>query len=244
MEKAVNRLLIIFLLGTIAFGTLMYKYRNADHDSLFEEAYTFELCEYIEIDVSRMSVTLVPYDEPDITVAYKNDKPLDFETGDNSLFITESSQLLVSLFTGDKSDFSLYLYLPRQSYREISVYTGLGNVMAGRIDSQMLTINTESGNIICDDSISRLNLSTISGKIDVDYELIADGTEINSRRGNVDFNVHPKSEFSVDFNTKTGTCECDFSDGEFMGTYKYTFNGGGNTINAYIEEGVLSIREK
>ncbi|MGN0679792.1 MAG: hypothetical protein ACI4JS_09035, partial [Oscillospiraceae bacterium] len=97
MEKAVNRLLIFSILAALAFGALTYKFRNADHDSLFEEAYAFDLCEYIDVDVSRMSVMLIPYDEPTISVAYKNDKPLEFEGGDNRLSITESNGFVVSL---------------------------------------------------------------------------------------------------------------------------------------------------
>jgi len=244
MEKAVNRLLIFSLLAAIAFGALTYKFRNADHDSLFEEAYELEHLEYIEVDVSRMLVMLIPYDEPNITIAYTNDRPLIFETGDNSLTITESSEFVVSLFAGDESRFSLYLYLPRESYREISVYTSSGKISVGRVDAQSITAGTESGDIFFEDSISRLNLSTISGKIDVDFELIVDGTEIDSRRGSVDLTVPEDSQFSVDFDTETGMCDCELSDTAPIGSYEYMFNGGGNRIGAYVEQGILTIKEK
>ena len=244
MEKTVNRLLVFFLLGAIVFGALMYKFRNAEHDSLLEEAYVFDFCEYIEVDVSRMPVMLIPYDESDISVAFTNDNPLEFEIGDNSLTITESSDFVVSLFTGSEADFSLYVYLPRKSYREISVYTGSGNVTVGRVDAQSITAGTESGNILFEDCISRLNLSTISGKIDVDFEFIADGTEITSRTGDVALSVLPNSKFSVDFDTKTGTCECELSANAPGGSFDYTFNGGGKRVGAYVEQGVLAIREK
>lgn len=244
MEKAVNRLLIFSLVAALAFGALTYKFRNADHDSLFEEAYSFDLCEYIDVDVSRMSVVLIPYDEPTISVAYKNDKLLEFEVGDNSLSITESNGFVVSLFAGDESDFSLCLYLPRTAYREISVYTGTGNITAGRVDAISLTANTGSGDIICDDAISRLNLSTISGKMDVDFEMVAEGTQIRSRKGDVDFSVPPDSSFTLDFDTKTGLCDCELNNGSPMGTYQYVFNGGDNKVSAYVEQGILTVKEK
>lgn len=244
MEKKINRLLIFSLLAALVFAALTYKFRNADHDSLFEEAYSFDLCEYIDVDVSRMSVMLIPYDEPTISVAYKNDKPLEFEVGDNKLSITESNGFVVSLFAGDESDFSLCLYLPKTAYREISVYTGTGNINAGRVDAISLTANTGSGNIICDDAISRLNLSTISGKMDVDFEMVAEGTEIRSRKGNVDFVVPSGSSFTLDFDTKTGLCDCQFIQGPPMGTYQYVFNGGDNNVSAYVEQGILTVKEK
>ncbi len=236
--------MIFSLVAALAFGALTYKFRNADHDSLFEEAYSFELCEYIDVDVSRMSVMLVPYDEPTISAAYKNDRPLEFEMGDNKLSITESNGFVVSLFAGDESDFSLCLYLPKTAYREISVYTGTGKIVAGRVDALSLTACTESGDIICDDAISRLNLSTTSGKTDVSFEMVAEGSEIRSGKGNVDLSVPHNSSFSLDFDTKTGLCDCELISGSPMGAYQYTFNGGGSRISAYVEQGILTIKEK
>lgn len=244
MEKRVNFLMIFSLVAALAFGALTYKFRNADHDSLFEEAYSFELCEYIDVDVSRMSVMLVPYDEPTISVAYKNDRPLEFEMGDNKLSITESNRFVVSLFAGDESDFSLCLYLPETAYREIAVYTGIGRIIAGRVDALSLTASTGSGDIICDDAISRLNLSTISGKMDIDLEMVAEGSEIRSRKGNVELTVPHKSGFTLDFDTKTGICDCDFIQDTPMGAYQYVINGGGNQISAYVEQGILTVKEK
>lgn len=244
MEKAVNRLLIISILGAILFGALTYKFRNADHDSLFEEAYEFEMLQYIDVDVSRMPVMLIPYDQPNITAYYTNDKPLNFEVGDNRLTVTESSKLMVSLFAGDKSQFFLYLYLPAATYREITVYTGSGNIAVGGLDARSITAGTESGDILCENSISRLNLSTTSGKIDVDFDNIADGTEIDSVRGDVNLSVPIKSGFSVDFETKTGTCDCALSEAAPVGSYEYIFNGGGKRVGAYVEQGLLTIREK
>ncbi len=164
-----------------------------------------------------MSVMLIPYDEPTISVAYKNDRLLEFEEGDNRLSITENNGFVVSLFAGDESDFSLCLYLPRTAYREISIYTGTGKIMAGRVDALSLSASTGSGDIICDDAISRLNLSTISGNMDVDFEMVAEGSEIRSRKGKVDLTVPHRSSFTLDFETKTGQCECDFIQGEPIG---------------------------
>lgn len=244
MEKVINRLLIFALLATICFGVLTYKFRNDEHGILAQEELLFEVCDYIDIDVSRMTVTIVPYDEPYIKAVYKNDKPLDFEIGDNSISLTESSKLVVSLFTGDESDYMLYVYLPERAYREISVYTGVGGINAGRIDAQTITVGSNSGDILFDDAISRMNISTISGEVTVDFEMVADGTEIHSRRGNVNLSVSSEAQFSVDFETKSGNCDCSLSKFAPIGNYTYNFNGGGRSVAAYVEEGTLSINEK
>ncbi len=244
MEKVINRLLIIALLGTICFGALTYKFRNDEHGILAQEELLFEVCDYIEVDVSRMTVTLVPYEGENLKVVYKNDKPLDYEIGDNSISLTESSKLVVSLFTGDESDYMLYLYLPERAYREIKVYTGVGSINAGRIDAQSITVSSNSGDILLDDVISRMNISTISGDVSVDFEMLADGTKIHSRRGNVELCVSSETQFSVDFETKSGYCDCSLSKFAPLGSYTFNFNGGGRNIEAYVEEGALSINEK
>ncbi len=244
MEKKVTWLMVFSLIAALIFGALTYKFRNAAHDSLFEEAYSFDLCEYIDVDVSRMSVMLIPYDEPTISVAYKNDRLLEFEEGDNRLSITESNGFVVSLFAGDESDYSLCLYLPRTAYREISIYTSTGKIMVGRVDAISLTAGTGSGDIICDDAVSRLKLSTVSGNMDVDFEMVAEGGEVRSRKGNVNFTVPHKSSFTLDFDTKTGLFDCDFIQGESIGSYQYVFNGGDNHISAYVEQGILTVKEK
>lgn len=244
MEKIINKLLIFTLLGTIALGIVTYKFRNAEHDSLCEEEFLFERCEYIDIDVSRMNVMLIPYDEPYIKAVYKNDRPLNYELGDNRLTLTESSKLMVSLFTGDESEYSLQLYLPKEFYREITVYTGVGRITTGRIDALSLTAGSDSGDILIDDSISRLSLATTSGKITVDCEMLVDGSEIQSRRGDVELIVPDKTSFTVDFETETGYCNCKLSDTAPMGSYEYNFNGGGRRVGAFIREGVLTISEK
>lgn len=244
MEKIINRLLIFALLGTIGFSIVTYKFRNAEHDSLLEEEYLFETCDYIDIDVSRMKVMLIPYDEPHIKAVYKNDKPLNYEIGDNRLALTESSKLIVSLFTGDESDYALYLYLPKQSYRKITIYTGTGSIIAGRIDAQSLIAGSSSGDIILDDVISRLNISSLSGKITADFEMLADGTAIESRYGDVDITIPKGTAFTLDFDTQTGYCDCSLSDAAPLGSYEYNFNGGGKQLTAYVENGTLSVKEK
>lgn len=244
MEKIINKLLIFTLLGTIALSIVTYKFRNAEHDSLCEEEFLFERCEYIDIDVSRMNVVLIPYDEPHIKAVYKNDRPLEYELGDNRLSLTESSKLMVSLFTGDESDYSLQLYLPKEFYREITVYTGVGGIIAGRIDALSFTAGSDSGDILLEQSISRLNLSTTSGKITADCEMLVDGTEIQSRRGDVELIVPDRTPFTVDFETQTGYCNCKLTDAAPMGNYEYNFNGGGRRVGARITEGTLTITEK
>lgn len=242
MEKIVNKMLAVTFVFAVLFGGAAYLLRNTEHDTIAEGERDFELYEYIDIDLQRLDVTIIPYDGEDIRVSYKNDLPLAFEVGDNRLSITESTEFVVSLFAGRESEFGLYLYLPRVSFREIKVITGLGDVKIGRVDSGRLTVLTESGDILCEDMVSLGKLTTTSGYISVNFEYVISETEILSRRGDVDMTLPPESSVAVDFETDTGECHTDLWSGQAYGSRTYSFNGGDKLIYAAVEKGTLTIR--
>lgn len=178
MEKKVNKLLAVTFVLALLFGGCAYLFRNSEHDAIAEGEREFEVYEYIDVDLQRLSVTVIPYDGETLSVRYKNDLPLDFEIGDNRLSITESNDFVVSLFAGRESEYGLYLYIPKVSMRDIRIITGLGDVKIGKLDCQKLTVLTESGDIQCEDTISLCRLTTTSGHISVDFENVANGCEL------------------------------------------------------------------
>lgn len=244
MEKVINILLIGTLLGALIFGALAYHFRNAEHDSVTEGEYSFPVCDYIDIDLLKLPVTVVPYDGDEIVVAYKNDLPLSIETGDNSLMITESDMFVISLFAGGEAEFALNLYLPRRTYREIYIYTGNGTVRIGGVDCQKFSALTEGGDIICKGMNSLLNITTTSGFISVDFNTVVSDSEILSRNGNVELILPKDSSVAVDFETETGHCETNLWGGLIPGSYMFSFNGGDKLVHAVLDKGVLTIKEK
>lgn len=244
MEKIVNRLIVITLATAILFGAAAFHFRHAKHDSIFREERTFKMCEYLDIDLLKLPVILTPYDGEKISVSYTSDLPLEFSTGDNSLKITESDRFVISLFTGDPKEFGLYVYLPNRLYRDISVYSGQGDIRIGKIDCQSLSATTNSGNILCGNLISFGRFSTTSGNISVNYDDIVPNTEVFSKHGDVDLDFPSGSSVSVEFETQTGSCLTDLWDGAVTGSYTYSFNGGKHIIRAALEEGTLTIKEK
>lgn len=241
MERIVNKMLAFTFVCAAVFGLAAFMLRNTDHDIVAQDELEFELYEYIDVDLQRLDVTVIPYDGESIRVTYKNDLPLSFDLGDNRLSITESTDFVVSLFAGSESEFGLYLYLPRRSFRDIKIITGLGDVKIGRVDSSELTVLTESGDILCEDMVSLGKLTTTSGYIKVDFEYVIPETEILSRRGDVDISLPPESSVSVDFQTDTGECHTDLWSGQVYGSRVYSFNGGDKHITASVERGTLTI---
>ena len=244
MEKVVNRLMIVTLAAAVLFGALAFHFRNAKHDSVFHEELTFPMCEYIDIDLLKLPVTVIPYDSDKISVSYSGDLPLLFSTGDNLLKITESEEFVISLFTGSSKNFGLDLYLPQSLFREISVYTGTGSVKIGRVDCYNLSVITGSGDIRCDNLLSHGSFTTTSGRISINYDEIVTEAEIFSRKGNVDLDFPKNSSVSVEFETNSGTCITDLWSSSVTGSHVYSFNGGKKVIKATLEEGTLTIREK
>lgn len=244
MEKIVNRALVLTLIFAIFFGGLTFAFRNAEHDTVRQGEREFPLCEYINVNLQRLPVTVIPYDDECIRVSYKNDLPLDFTVGDNRLSITESEKFVVSLFTGSESEFGLYIYLPDEIYREITLYTGSGGVKIGRVDSRKLSVITESGDIMCENMITTGKFTTTSGFISLDIEEVISGTEIFSRKGDACVMFPSGSSVAVDFKTQTGQCVTDLWGGQVTGSYLYGFNGGGKLIEASLEKGILTIYEK
>ncbi len=244
MEKRINTLLIVTALMAAVFAVCAYHFRNDEHDSVLSEDREILLCEYIDIDLLRLDVTVIPYEGENIRVVYNNELPLDISLGDNKLSIEESDKFVISLFTGSRTDFGLYLYLPKEYYREVTICTGSGSVRVGGIDSELLTVITNSGDIISENSRSLSLLTTGSGNITLDCDVPVEKTMIQSRTGNAQIIFPAETAASVNFETISGELHTDLISGEVFGGGEYSFYGGNRPIYAALETGTLTISEK
>lgn len=244
MEKIVNRLLIVSLILAVVFGGLAFVFRDYPHDPVAGGEFGFPLQQYLDIDLQRLDVSLIPYDGEGIIVEYKNDRPLEMEIGDNELIITESDEFIVSLFAGSEAEFGVRIYLPETAYRDISIYTATGSVNVGSLECQKLSVVTESGNITLQSVTYPLSLSTTKGRIYADMDEVVGGTEILNREGSVDLTVPREVSFAVDFKTKDGQCRSDLIRQQIYGDFLYSFNGGKQQISVTAEHGTFTLNER
>ncbi len=243
-ERAVNRWLVITLILAAAFAAAAFLFQGKSLGTAKEGDESFPLCEYISIDLLKTNVTVIPTDEEKIRCVWRNDVPLTAELGDNSLTITESTDFVISLFAGDVRDYGMLLYLPREFYRDILIYTVSGNVTLGDVDSDKITVVTNSGSIVSENTRSMCSLVTGSGDIMLDFYRVIAGSGVQSRSGNAEI-VFPKgSSVALDFETDTGELSSDLISGSYSGSYMYSFNGGRHLIHAALETGVLTVSEK
>lgn len=244
MEKRVNVLLVVTAILTVIFGGLAYHFRDAEHDSAQTGDVLLPMCEYIDIEILRLDVEIIPYDGENIRVAYKNELPLALELGDNRLTVKESEEFVISLFAGSEAEFGLSVYLPEKSYREITVYTGGGNVSVDGADCEKMTIVTNGGDISVKNSVSLVNLVTGTGDILLDIAEVVQDSSVQSRSGNADIFIPKDGSVAVEFETNTGECVTELFSGNVYGSYKYSFNGGRRSVFASLESGTLTIAER
>lgn len=244
MEKAVNRLLVVFAVLAAVFGAGAYHFRNAPHGTAYEEELELAVCEYIDIDVLRLDVSVFPYEGEKILVKYANDLPLKFSVGDNSLTISESDEFVITLFAQDSARFGMSVYLPCEIYRAVTIYTGSGDVKLGALDAQRIDVTTGSGNITSTDTRSLVYLSSGSGDISLDFMSVIAESSIVTRSGNAQLFFPADSSVALDFETETGECKSDLFAGRAIGSYMYSINGGQDLIHATLEKGTLTVSGK
>lgn len=244
MEKAVNRLLVVFAALAAAFGAGAYYYRNAPHSTAYEEEIELAVCEYIDIDVLRLDVEVVPYDGDKIRVRYANDLPLKFSVGDNSLTISESDEFVITLFAQDSARFGMSVYLPQEIYRAITIYAGSGDVKLGALDAQRIDVTTGSGDIISENTRSLVYLQSGTGNITLDFAAVIAQSAIVTRSGNAQLMLPSDCSVALDFETETGECQSELFAGHAIGSYMYSINGGQELIHATLEKGTLTVSGK
>ena len=244
MEKKINKFLVVSLILGLLFGVAAYLFRNSPHASEAGGEFAFPPLEYLDIDLQKLGVELIPYDGEDIIVDYKNDRLLDMEIGDNTLTITESDDFIVSLFVGKRSEFGVKIYLPSKKYREITIYTATGAIDVSGIECQKLSAVTESGDITVSDMDYLASLVTTSGKIRADITEVVKDTDILNRSGDIEITIPPECSVAIDFRTKDGECVTDMISGQVYGDFLYAFNGGRRQISVTAEHGTFVFNEK
>ncbi len=243
MERAIDRWMLITAVAAVALAMCAFLFRSESKSAALEEELTLPLCEYIEIDVLKLDVMLMPTDEDDILIRYKSEVPLTIDTGDNSLSISESDEFVISLFADD-DDLGLYVYLPDEIYREVIVYTTSGSVKMGGINSEKITVVTNSGDILSEDTKSLVDLISGTGNVTLEFGTIVPESSVQLRKGNAEVVIPKGTPISIDFETDSGRLSSDMFSGSYKGSYIYSFNGGEQLIHATLDSGELRIEQK
>ncbi len=244
MNRAVNVWIIVTAVLSLVFGGCLWMFRGSEGTVEYHEGRnTTPVCSNIELDMIKTDVELIPYGGEDILFEYRSIVPITVLKGDNRLVVKESDQFQLEFMTGDDEELCFRLYLPKEIYSSITVYSTSGDVHIGRIDADLVTAVTKSGDILSTDTRSLVKLSSGSGDILLDFESVVADCSIDSRSGNAEI-IFPKgSSVALSYKTDTGSFECDLISGRVEGSYMYSFRGGGSLIHADVSSGILTVKE-
>lgn len=244
MNRVINRWLIVTGIFALIFAGLTWYFRDSEGNiSFYEGRNSVRICEYIEINMLKTDVELIPYTRDEIRVEYKSLMPISVMLGENRLVIEESDEFVLSFMTGSTEQFGLRVYLPKDIYKEITVYTSSGNVEVGRIDSEDITVVSKSGAISATETRSLVNLVSGTGDIILDFESVIAGSSIETRQGDALISFPAESSVALSYETETGEFSSDLLSGSVEGSYMYSFSGGNNLIHANIGSGTLTVEE-
>lgn len=245
MNRVLNRLIIVTAVLTLVFGVCTWLFRDSEGNAeYYRGSNSVEFCEYIDIDLLKTDVRLIPYSGDRIKFEYTSMVPITVMKGDNRVVITESDEFVLSFMTGDSSRFVLDLYLPREEYRGITVYTASGDVYMGGVKSKTVSVVTKSGSITSENTRSAVKFVSGSGNILLDFDKVVAASSIETRSGNADL-IFPKgSSVALSYETETGIFRSELISGSVRGSYMYSFNGGAELIGADIGSGIMTVSEK
>lgn len=245
MNRTINIWLIVTALLSLIFGGCLWCFRDSEGTAeYYEGRNTVEVCDVIELNMIKTDVEILPHDGNEILFEYISTVPISVLKGDNRLVVKESDEFQLSFMVGDESRFCFRLYLPKHIYSSITVYSSSGSVDIGRIDSDLVTVVTKSGEIRSTKTRSLMKLSSGTGDILLDFESVVADSSIETRSGNAEI-IFPKgSSVALSYRTETGSFECDLISGSVDGSYMYSFRGGNNLLHADVDTGILTVKEK
>ncbi len=245
MNRILNRLIIITAVLSVVFGVCVWIFRDSSGNAEYYEGdNSVEFSEYIEIDLLKTDVRLIPYSGDSIRFKYTSMVPITVMKGDNRVVITESDEFVLSFMTGDASQFMLDLYLPRKQYRNITLYTSSGDVYIGGVNSDTISVVSKSGSVTAEHTRSAVKLSSGSGNILLDFDRVVAASSIETRSGNAEIIFPEGSSVALSYETDTGIFSSDLISGSVKGSYMYSFNGGAQLIGANVESGIMTVSEK
>ncbi len=242
MNKAVNVWLIVTGVLALVFGILTYINRGSSGEAEYYEGdNTVEVCSTIELDLLKTDVRILPTKDDRIRIKYKSIAPLSVLMGDNRLVIKESDEFIVSFALTDEESFGLELFLPKDIYDNITVYTTSGNVEIGRIDSYGITVITKSGSIDANETRSMVSLTSGTGDISLHFDSVIAGSMIETRHGDAEILFPRGSSVALAYETETGQFVSELLTGSVEGSFMYSFSGGEELIEADVESGTLTV---
>lgn len=253
--KNLNSKLIIGL--SVGFLSLIISGCGSDSASKNEtKSFEGQKVEEIYIKTGGQNIELRPSSNEEIKVSMNTDKELPAKVNGNVLTvdIKESSD-----FINFKTD-TVYVDVPGETYKKISLITTSGNIKGKDLNTEELTLNSDSGEIDIDGYngnkiigefvASNVKLEGINGDLAIKNDtgnvsvfhkgIFENDSSISSNTGKVELNIESKPKnLLVDAVTESGKIRTSLFTSD-----EITSKGAGNKLKSEIGSGgpTLSIR--
>ncbi|WP_129706762.1 DUF4097 family beta strand repeat-containing protein [Priestia megaterium] len=203
MKNLNNKILSILSIGALSIMVTACGSNSASSKSKSVEGGKIE---QISIKTDGQNIELRPTDGSNVKVKMKSDEELPVKVDGNSLAVDigESSK-----FINFKTE-TLYVDLPSDMYKKISLETQSGNITGENLKAENLLVTSDSGNI---------DIDGYEGK-KVTGDVVAGNVKFNSASGDFDLNnetgditISHKGSFNSDSNlfTQSGKINLSFN---------------------------------
>lgn len=121
-----------------------------------------------------------------------------------------------------------------------------GDLKVSSVNASEIKLSTTSGNGKLGDSSGKLEFNSVSGDLDGELNQLKGGVKISTVSGEAKLKIPQNSDFSVDFNSVSGSFKSDFTIGtkgsQDKRNFKGTFGSGTHSINFNSTSGDFEIR--
>lgn len=245
MRSILNRWIVVTGVLTLILGICVVAFRGGSGNvSYYEGDETFPPCLYMELDMLKCDVELIPYDGEDIRLVYSSLVPITVRTGDNRLVVSESSEMKLTFLTQPPQQTGLKLYLPEKEYGGITIYTSSGRIDCSGISAGEIMAVTKTGDISFDGCYALLQLKSGSGDISLQLDEIVQNSSVETRKGDAQICFPRGSSVALSYKTETGSFSSDMIKSDINGSYMFSFGGGEKLLHADVESGTLTVNYK
>jgi len=203
-----NRLIAVLTAVSLIFAALAYLTRNKYGGSTVSRGtIALEARSTVIIESVGLPVIITACYGEELIVEYAAELPVITDVTEEETRIAQDDGFAVSLFVPDALKFYIKISLPvNVGYKRIKITSAGGGVTidGAGLDIKSVYASTKNGGINIAAVDAFLDLYSVSGKVNVDYQSFLSPAVIETVSGKVNITVPDYSAVNLDFITQTG----------------------------------------
>jgi len=178
--------------------------------TVHRERREIEFWESISISALDIPLEVYTHKGSQIIVEYIGETALYIEEAEFELRISREEDFTLSLFTADKLNYKMTVWLPEKVYKEIELKTSSGDIYAENIKTEFINVTSRSGNVHLYGIDGLIAVSTRFGDVEAEFIKFTDSCAIDTETGAVNVIMPARFGVRLDFLTDSGSFTSDF----------------------------------